>query len=62
MGATREGGLKAAKKNKEKDPDFYVKIGRLGGLKSSGGYFKDKEMARYYGRIGGKKSRRKKDE
>lgn len=31
MGGSREGGLKAAAKNRAKDPDFYTKIGEKGG-------------------------------
>lgn len=32
MAGTREGGLKAAKKNMSRDPDFYRRIGKIGGL------------------------------
>jgi general stress protein YciG len=31
MAGTRTGGLKAAAKNRAKDPDFYNKMGRRGG-------------------------------
>jgi general stress protein YciG len=31
MAGTKIGGVKAAQKNKERDPDFYKKIGRKGG-------------------------------
>ncbi len=60
MSGTREGGIKAAKTNKEKyGDDYYVIRGRNGGLKSRGGGFaKDPELARLAGAKGGKKSRR----
>lgn len=60
MSATRIGGLKAAKTNKERHgEDFYVNIGRMGGLKSRGGGFAaNRELAREAGRKGGKKSKR----
>ena len=37
MAGNREGGLKAAAKNKARDPDFYAKIGRKGGKISKRG-------------------------
>ncbi len=40
MGNNRKGGLKAAETNiKRYGPDFYKKIGRLGGAKGTGGGF-----------------------
>lgn len=39
MAGTREGGLKAAIKNKAKDPDFYAKIGAKGGRNGHTGGF-----------------------
>lgn len=60
MPGTRVGGLKTAEVNKKKDPDFYHKIGKLGGAKSRGGGFAyDRELAREAGRKGGKASKRK---
>lgn len=61
MGGTREGGARAAATNKKRyGDDFYVKIGALGGSKSVGGGFAaNGELARYAGRIGGLKSRRR---
>lgn len=68
MSATQAGGLKIAAKLKKKDPDFYRKIGAIGGsngrgdntgfalLKKRG----DIEIVRNAGRKGGTKSRRKK--
>jgi general stress protein YciG len=44
MSGNYEGGIKAAKKNKENDPDHYRRIGKLGGSKSRGGGFADKEI------------------
>lgn len=35
MPGSKGGGIKAAHKNKENDPDFYKKIGSLGGKKSN---------------------------
>jgi general stress protein YciG len=60
MSATREGGLKARDKNLAKDPDFYKKIGALGGKKGhTSGFFADRELARRAGAIGGKISKRR---
>lgn len=69
MGGTRAGGLKAAAKNKDNNPNFYADIGRLGGSKSNnGGFASDKpgrdgltgpQRASKYGYIGGVASRRK---
>lgn len=39
MPGSVNGGLRAAATIKAKDPDFYKKIGRLGGKKSRGGGF-----------------------
>lgn len=60
MAGTREGGLKAAAKNKEQyGEDFYKRIGGQGGAISKGGLFqKDPEMASLAGRLGGLKSRK----
>ena len=59
------GGKKSAEKNKKKDPDFYKKIGSLGGRKTaeSGqlikvGFASDRQRAIDAGRAGGLKSRR----
>ena len=61
MAGTKAGGKLAAQKNKEKDPDFYKKIGAIGGkLGHTGGFYKDRELASRAGRIGGTKSRRTK--
>lgn len=55
MGATREGGIKAAQTNKQRHgADFYKKIGALGGQKSRGGGFAaNPELAVSAGRKGG---------
>ncbi len=56
----REGGLRAAEKNRAKDPDFYVKLGKMGGsvkgLKK--GFAADPTRASKAGRKGGSISKR----
>lgn len=58
MPGTKVGGLKAAETNKRRyGPTFYVRIGALGGKKSTGGAFsKDRELAQRAGKKGGKRS------
>lgn len=67
MSGTRNGGLKAAKKNKAKDHNFYVRIGAIGGRNGRTGGFAyinpdgvavGKEWARVAGAKGGKISKR----
>lgn len=65
MAGNREGGLKAAQKNKEKyGEDFYSKIGAKGGqIGRTGGFHYLKktgqlEKVRAAGRVGGSLSRR----
>lgn len=59
MAGNREGGLKAAAKNKAKDPDFYAKIGRKGGKNGhTGGFAANRELASIAGKIGGRISKR----
>lgn len=68
MSGTRTGGLKAAKKNLTKDPDFYAKIGKAGGQRgTTGGFASDvvgkdglsgRQRARIAGAKGGRKSKR----
>ena len=61
MSGTRAGGLKAAKKNLENDPDFYKRIGSIGGKSgTTGGFAANRELARIAGRKGGKTSRKTK--
>ena len=64
MAGTKAGGKLAAKKNLERDPDFYAKIGALGGRKGrTGGFAAGEEgraRARKYGALGGRFSRRTK--
>lgn len=72
MSGNRTGGLKAALKIKAKDKDFYKRIGQIGGRKgTTGGFASTKvgkdgltgtERAKLYGRKGGLKSRRRKNE
>ena len=61
MAGNRQGGLKAAKTNKQRyGTNFYERIGRIGGKKSTGGGFaKNPELAKVAGRKGGKASQRK---
>ena len=59
MAGNREGGLKAAAKNKARDPDFYAKIGRKGGKAGhTGGFAANRELASEAGKIGGRISKR----
>ncbi len=63
MTATRAGGLKARDKNLAKDPDFYKKIGSLGGSKGAKdgtikGFALDRDRAVRAGAKGGKISKR----
>lgn len=61
MSGTRIGGLKAAAKNKARDPDFYAKIGAKGGRNGhTGGFAANPDLARIAGAKGGRKSRRTK--
>ena len=61
MAGTKIGGLKAAKKNLENDPDFYKRIGAIGGkVTGHKGFAANPELARTAGRAGGKISRRTK--
>lgn len=68
MAGTKEGGLKAAESNTRRDPDFYRRIGAIGGKKgTTGGFASDKvgkdgltgrQRARLVGREGGLISKR----
>lgn len=68
MSGTKEGGKKAATSNKERDPDFYRRIGAIGGRNGmSGGFASSKvgkdgltgpERARLAGKKGGLASKR----
>lgn len=61
MAGTKAGGLKAAKKNLARDPDFYKRIGAIGGKNgTTGGFAANPELAKIAGRKGGKISRRTK--
>lgn len=55
MAGTREGGLKAAKANKERHgADFYKRLGQRGGAAGhTGGFAGNSELARELGRKGG---------
>ena len=62
MAGTREGGKRAAAKNKQlHGQDFYARIGAKGGRKgTTGGFYANRELARAAGRKGGLISRRRK--
>lgn len=61
MPGTVAGGKKAAAKNLANDPNFYARIGRIGGSNGrTGGFAANPELARIAGAVGGRKSRRKK--
>ncbi len=62
MAGTKNGGKAAAKTNKTKyGADFYARIGAAGGKKGhTGGFFKNRELARIAGARGGRISRRSK--
>lgn len=59
MSGTKIGGLKCAAVNLKRDPDFYRKIGRLGGIAgNTGGFASSHELAVFAGAKGGRKSKR----
>lgn len=60
MAGTKAGGKAAADTNIRKyGPDFYRKIGAMGGKKgTTGGFFANRELARIAGAKGGRISRR----
>lgn len=60
MAGTKSGGKQAAATNLKRDPDFYRRIGSIGGKKGhTGGFWADRELARIAGQKGGRISRRK---
>lgn len=61
MSGTKLGGAKSRDKNLTRDPDFYKKIGRIGGSKKTSkpkGFAADPERARIAGARGGRISKR----
>jgi len=67
MAGTKTGGEQAAETNKKKyGPDFYARIGAAGGKKGHKGGFaageEGRARARKYGAIGGRLSRRGKND
>ena len=66
MAGTAAGGKLAAAKNIARDPDFYKKIGKIGGkngnhtLRGFAAGEAGRERARVYGAVGGRISRRPK--
>jgi general stress protein YciG len=61
MAGTKAGGLLAAKRNMEREPDFYKRIGQKGGSRQvPKGFATNLERARTAGAKGGAISRRKK--
>lgn len=60
MAGTKAGGLKAAAKNKANDPNFYSRIGAIGGKNGrTGGFHANPELARIAGAKGGRISKRR---
>jgi len=61
MSGTVARGKRAAAKNLANDPDFYKKIGKIGGENGkTGGFASNHELARIAGAKGGRISRRRK--
>jgi len=62
MAGTKAGGMKAAAKNRAlHGPDFYARIGAIGGTKgTTGGFAANRALARIAGAKGGRISRRRK--
>lgn len=60
MAGSVTGGKKAAQKIKQRDPDFFKKIGAIGGKRGTTGGFAaaTPEQRREWGRKGGKASKR----
>ena len=62
MAGTIKGGKATAKKNKQRDPNFYRKIGALGGKKGRTGGFaagaEGRKRASIWGAVGGSHSKR----
>lgn len=61
MSGTKTGGQQAAQTNKDKyGPDFYKKIGSIGGkLGTTGGFAANRELASIAGAKGGRISKRR---
>lgn len=67
MAGTKESAKRAAITNKLRyGNDFYINIGKAGGMKSRGGGFaageEGRQRAKIAGSLGGKNSRRNRDE
>ena len=62
MSGTVKGGKTTALKNKQRDPNFYRKIGAIGGKKGKTGGFaagvEGRKRASKWGAIGGARSKR----
>lgn len=60
MAGTKQGGISAAKTNKERyGSDYYARIGSIGGkLGHTGGFYANRELARTAGAKGGRISKR----
>lgn len=59
MANNREGGAKTRDKLLARDPDYYKKIGAIGGKNGhTGGFAANPELAKIAGAKGGKKSKR----
>jgi len=61
MAGSKLGGKKAAVINLANDPDFYKKIGKIGGQNgTTGGFYANRKLASEAGRKGGTISKRRK--
>lgn len=59
MAGSTKGAKLAVQKNLAKDPDYYKKLGAIGGRASgSGGFAADNDRARTAGALGGKYGRK----
>jgi general stress protein YciG len=54
MAQTKAGAAKAKAAILAKNPNFYAEIGKVGGSRPTTGGFKDKELAKRAGAIGGR--------
>ncbi|MEI7632021.1 MAG: hypothetical protein WCJ60_01715 [bacterium] len=61
MAGTKAGALKAKLKNLANNPNYYSDLGKIGGAKSTTGGFRNIELAKRAGSIGGKLSKRGKN-
>ncbi len=61
MAGTKTGAMKTKEKLLANDPDYFVKLGVIGGkVSKTGGFYANRQLASEAGRKGGRKSRRSK--